>query len=116
MTEAQNGDTDAAVAAAVDNNDKEDTNLGGGGEASGTSPERRAEFNREMSPWTPENSYRHHLINDILRCHDEREGNTKVRTGQGRGKFEITVPRFQITFSSFQITGPRFPINGSQFK
>ena len=60
----QNGAGDAT------NQDGDDKN--GGEEAS---PERRAEYNREMSPWTPENSYRHHLINDIWRIHDERSDN-----------------------------------------
>ena len=66
----QNGAGDATNQDGDEGN--EVTHKNGGEEAS---PERRAEYNREMSPWTPENSYRHHLINDIWRIHDERSDN-----------------------------------------
>ena len=46
--------------------------------ASGNRETGDSKMQRELSPWTPENSYRHHLINDILNVHENRTDN-KVR-------------------------------------
>ena len=52
----------------------------GGGDGRG----RRVEFNRELSPMNPENSYRHYLIHDILDVHENRvDGKVNVISSSG---------------------------------